>query len=47
MREVTKGFVTLDRASDAGPMGTLETASQALLLAALKGFLKINCTLVL
>ena len=37
MREVTQGFVTCQRPEDAKPMGNLETASQALLLAALKG----------
>jgi len=37
MREVTQGFETCDRPVDAKPMGNLETASQALLLAALKG----------
>ena len=41
MREVTQGFVTCNRPEDAKPMGNLETASQALLLAALKGKLKI------
>ena len=43
MREVTQGFVTCDRPGDAKPMGNLETASQALLLAALKG--KLLCDL--
>ncbi|KAL5247093.1 hypothetical protein ACHWQZ_G019081 [Mnemiopsis leidyi] len=37
MREVTQGFVTCERPENAKPMGNLETASQALLLAALKG----------
>ena len=41
MREVTQGFVTCNRPEDAKPMGNLETASQALLLAALKGKLTI------
>lgn len=37
MREVTKGFSVRERAEDAKPMGALETSSQALFLAALKG----------
>ena len=37
MREVTQGFVTCERPENAKPMGNLEIASQALLLAALKG----------
>ena len=39
MREVTKGFSVRERAEDAKPMGALETSSQALFLAALKGIL--------
>jgi len=37
LREVTKGFVVREREATVGPKGVLETASQAMLLAALKG----------
>ena len=37
MREVTKGFEVRDRPAEAAPKGALETASEALLLAAIKG----------
>ena len=37
LREVTKGFTVKGRPENALNMGALETSSQALLLAALKG----------
>ena len=37
LREVTKGFAVKERDATVGPKGALETASQAMLVAALKG----------